>query len=99
MNEEEVMVKRANVYLRVPKEQAKEYIAKGFDVLDAEGNVTEYSVPNDVNVLKQAYVEHLAKIKALEDELAEAKKAKATKTASTKNNTTKSKSTSTKKKD
>lgn len=76
--DEEIKVKRANVILRVSKEQAKEYLAKGFDILDSKGNVVEASVPNDVNTLKKAYIEHIAKIKALEAQLAEAKKSKTT---------------------
>jgi hypothetical protein len=73
---EEIKVRRANVILRVPKEQAKEYLAKGFDVLAEDGSIAQATIPNDVNVLKQAYVEHLAKIKELENQLAEANKSK-----------------------
>ena len=72
-----VKVKRANKVLRIPDEQIDEYLAKGFDVIGADGTVEIASVPNDVNVLKQAYTDHTAKIAELEDEI---KKLKAKKT-------------------
>lgn len=65
--------------LDVPEEQRTEYLAKGYDVLNANGTVAEATVPSDVNVLKRAYVEHLARIKQLEEQLANtSKKANAT---------------------
>lgn len=97
MAEEEVKVRRANVILRVPKEQVKEYLAKGFDVLDDNGNVAQASVPNDVNVLKQAYIEHTNRIKELEELLDAVKKVKATpKKEPSTAKTTKAKSTKSK---
>jgi len=68
-----VRVQRANVILQVPEEQIKEYLAKGFDVLGNDGQVVQASVPNDVNLLKQKYVEFSNRIKALEDEIASLK--------------------------
>ena len=76
-----VRVQRANVVLQVPEEQIKEYLAKGFDVLGNDGQVVQASVPNDVNLLKQKYVEFSNRIKALEDEVASLK-AKKTSTKS-----------------
>lgn len=71
---EEIKVRRGNVILRVPEYQKGEYLARGFDVISEDGKVVEATVPSDVNILKKAYVEHLAKIKELEAKLAEATK-------------------------
>ena len=77
-----VRVQRANVVLQVDDEQVNEYLAKGFDVIGDDGKVLQASVPNDVNVLKQKFVEHTERIKALEDEIASLK-AKKTSTKTT----------------
>ena len=80
-----ITVRRANVILRVSPEQKQEYLNKGFDVIDdTTGAVKEATVPMDVNVLKKAYVEHMAKIKELEDEIKKLKEEKASKPATTK---------------
>lgn len=72
-----ITVRRANVILKVAAEQRQEYLNKGFDVIDASGAVIEATVPADVNVLRRAYVEHKAKIKELEAEIAKLKEEKA----------------------
>ena len=69
----EIKVRRGNVVLRVSAEQKAEYLAKGFDVIE-DGKVVEASVPNDVNILKRAYKEHLEKIESLEAEIKSLKK-------------------------
>lgn len=63
-----IIVKRANVILDVPDYQKSEYLAKGFDIIGADGKVIERTVPNDVNTLKKAYHELTEKVKALEEE-------------------------------
>ena len=60
-----ITVRRANVVLDVPAEQKTEYLAKGFDVINANGQVVEATIPEDMNKLKTAYSNHLAQIKAL----------------------------------
>ena len=63
-----ITVRRANVVLDVPEEQKAEYLAKGFDVINANGKVVEATVPEDLNTLKTAYSNHLIQIKALQAE-------------------------------
>lgn len=63
-----ITVKRANVLLTIPDYQKDEYLAKGFDVLGANGKVIEKTIPNDVNSLKKAYHELTEKVKKLEEE-------------------------------
>lgn len=63
-----VKVRRANVVLTVPEEQRGEYLSKGFDVLDSNGNIAEHTVPSDMNTLKTAYTNHIKRIEALETE-------------------------------
>lgn len=65
---ETIKVRRANVVLTVPKEQRGEYLAKGFDVLDSNGNIAEHTTPSDINTLKTAYANHIKKIEMLEAE-------------------------------
>lgn len=93
--DELIKVRRGNVILRVPEYQKQEYLAKGFDVITEDGKVLEATVPSDVNTLKRAYVKHLAKIKELEEKLAQANKPKTTakksETDATKKRTTKAK--------
>lgn len=64
-----ITVRRANVILKVPVEQKSEYLAKGFDVLNQNGAVSEHTVPSDMNVLQKAYVEHLKEIDMLNEKL------------------------------
>lgn len=63
-----IKVRRANVILQVPEEQRKEYLAKGFDVVDENNNVVEYTVPSDLNTLKTAYSNHIKEIEKLQAE-------------------------------
>lgn len=63
-----IKVRRANVVLVVPEEQRKEYLAKGFDVIDSVGKIVEYTIPSDVNTLKTAYTNHVKEIEMLKAE-------------------------------
>lgn len=63
-----VEVKQGNVYLTINAEDVDRYMARGFDVVDEVGNVIKKSVPNDINVLKQAYEQHTAEIAKLREE-------------------------------
>lgn len=63
-----IQVRRANVILDIPDVQKDEYLAKGFDVIDAQGRVVERTVPNDINALKKAYAELAEEVKKLKEE-------------------------------
>ncbi|MBP3280147.1 MAG: hypothetical protein J6M44_14450 [Butyrivibrio sp.] len=63
-----IKVKRANVILTVPDYQQAEYLAKGFDVIGANGKVLIRTTPNDINGLKKAYTELTARVAELEAE-------------------------------
>lgn len=70
-----IRVRRANVVLRISKEQQSEYLDKGFDVIDDKGKVvTSATTSNDVSVLHQKLSEAQAKIKDLEKENEKLKK-------------------------
>lgn len=97
--EDIVKVRRGNVILQVPKEQADEYVAKGFDIISDNGAVVKASVPSDVNILKKAYVEHLARIKELEEKLANKSKTTTKTVAEDKPKTTRKRTTKTKSED
>lgn len=66
-----VTIKRKNVYLDVAPEAVDSYLAKGYDVVDAYGNVIVEHAPNDITSLKTAYDKHIAEIKALKDRIKE----------------------------
>ena len=87
--ESTVQVRRGGTYLTISATSVDRYIAKGFDVVDDSGNVVQACTPNDVNVLRQAYEEHIAEIKSLkarivelENQLKESKAVKSVKTES-----------------
>lgn len=63
-----IKVKRANVVLTIPDYQQAEYLAKGFDVIGANGEVLIKTTPNDTNSLKKAYTELTAQVAELEAE-------------------------------
>ncbi len=64
-----ITVRRANVLLDVPKEQQEEYLSKGFDVIDKDGNViAEATMTNDVSTLHKKLAEAQEEIKALKEE-------------------------------
>ena len=68
-----VTVRRGGSYLTIPVLAIERYKAKGYDVVDQQGNVLDASIPNDVNVLKRAYEQHIAEIKSLKEEIAKLK--------------------------
>ena len=63
-----ITVRRANVVLDVPDYQQAEYLAKGFDVIGADGKVIAKATPNDPNALKKAYAELLKENEELKKE-------------------------------
>ena len=68
-----VTVRRGGSYLRIPALAVERYMAKGYDVVDEAGNVLQGNIPNDINVLKNAYKEHVEEIKKLKEEIAQLK--------------------------
>lgn len=74
-----ITVRQANVVLDIPEEQKSEYLAKGFDVIGADGRIIEKTTPNDLNSLKKAYKELTAKVEELQKENEKLKKQLASK--------------------
>lgn len=72
-HESTVQVRRGGTYLTIAATSVERYIAKGFDIVDNDGNVIRESVPNDVNALRKAFEDHVAKIKSLEAEISQLK--------------------------
>ena len=70
---ETVRVKRGGSYLTIPANAVDRYMAKGYDVVNANGDVVQASIPSDFNTLRNAYVKHLAEIAQLKAEIAELK--------------------------
>lgn len=66
-------VRRGGSYLTIPANAVERYLAKGYDVVDENDTVIKSSVPNDINTLKIAYEQHIAKIKELEAQVKELK--------------------------
>lgn len=63
-----ILVRQANVVLDIPEEQREEYLAKGFDVIGADGKPIIKATPNDFNSLKKSYAELSEKVAKLEAE-------------------------------
>lgn len=63
-----VTVRRGGSYLTIPALAIDRYIAKGYDVVDKNGNILQSGVPNDVNALKIAYERNQSEIDKLKKE-------------------------------
>lgn len=64
-----MLVRKANVVIQASENELAKYAARGFDIIDENGNVIKKSTPNDVNSLKKAYTEHIEEIKKLTAEI------------------------------
>lgn len=71
LDKKTVTIRRKNVYLDVVPELVDKYVAKGYDVLDSNGNVVKQSVPQDVESLRLAFDEHTKTITRLQDRIKE----------------------------
>ena len=62
-------IQRANVVLRVKDEDVEHYVAKGYNVLDENGNVVRKACPNDMGELIMHYKTSESEIERLKSEL------------------------------
>lgn len=76
--DDKITVQRANVVLDISPEQLDYYMSQGYDVINDRGDVVQASVPRDLGTLQRAYVEHVAKIEALQEEIKNLKAPKRT---------------------
>lgn len=74
MTDKTVTIQRANVILRVSKEQLDYYMTQGYNLIDEQGHILKASVPKDLGTLQKAYVDHEAEIKALKEQITELNK-------------------------
>lgn len=72
--DEAVLMKKGGSFLRVPQGAVSRYMAKGYDVVDENGNILEASIPNDLVTLRAAYQNHLNEIAALKKRIEELEK-------------------------
>ena len=71
-----IKIRRDNVILRVPVEQKAYYMGLGYNVIGANGEVLEETVPTDIASLQRFYKDAKKKIAELEAEIKELKSAK-----------------------
>ena len=64
-------VRRANVFLTISDEDIDKYMAKGYSLVDARGNVIKQSIPTDLLELQRAFTEHTELIKKKDSEIAD----------------------------
>lgn len=64
-------VERGNVQLTVSDSNLDFYLAKGYNVIDDEGNVIQESIPKDLATMEKMYHEHNDTIKALTTKVTE----------------------------
>lgn len=69
-------VKRANVVLEVKDDTVPYYLNLGYNVIDEQGRIVQEAIPSDVGTLRKFYIEAKAKIKELEDRIAELESSK-----------------------
>lgn len=68
-----MIAKKANEVITIEDYKMNYYFQKGYDIYDSNNKLIKKAIPIDVNSLQLAYVQHIAKIKELEKEIAELK--------------------------
>ena len=76
--DEKVLVQRANVILQISPQQVDYYLNQGYNVIDEKGNVIQESIPRNLGELQKAYVDHIAEIESLKEEIRKLKEPKKT---------------------
>ena len=67
------IVQRANVVLRVRDEEVDKYLARGFKLLNENGEVIRSATPNDLATFKEAYIRQSKEIEDLNSQIEELK--------------------------
>lgn len=78
-------VEKGNVVLDIKDSEIERYLDAGFNVINDKGEIIQECIPSDIGTLRKAFIEHKARIKELEDEIAKskAKKSSSSKTSKT----------------
>lgn len=66
-------VKRSNIFLTIPDDEVSRYLAKGYSLVDKDGNVIKSSIPTEYNELRKAYLEQVEINKKLTSEVSQLK--------------------------
>lgn len=67
------IVQRANVVLKVRDEEVDKYLARGFSLLNENGEVIRSATPNDLATFKEAYIRQSKEIEDLKEQIEELK--------------------------
>ena len=67
------IVQRANVVLKVRDEEVDKYLARGFSLLNENGEVIRSATPNDLATFKEAYIRQSKEIEELNSQIEELK--------------------------
>jgi len=67
------IVQRANVVLKVRDEEVDKYLARGFSLLNENGEVIRSATPNDLATFKEAYIRQSKEIEDLNSQIEELK--------------------------
>lgn len=67
------IVQRANVVLKVRDEEVDKYLARGFNLLNENGEVIRSATPNDLATFKEAYIRQSKEIEDLNSQIEELK--------------------------
>ena len=67
------IVQRANVVLKVRDEEVDKYLARGFSLLNEDGEVIRSATPNDLATFKEAYIRQSKEIEDLNSQIEELK--------------------------
>lgn len=83
--DEQILVQRANVVLQISPQQVDYYLNQGYNVIDEKGNVIQKSIPRNLGELQKAYIDHIAEIESLKEEIRKLKEPKKTARKKTEN--------------
>lgn len=64
MASEVIRVRRANMTLRVPADMKAQYLAQGYNVIDAKGKVVEHNTKEVTFAEHKAALDEIARLKA-----------------------------------
>jgi len=63
-------VQRGNVVLNVPEDEVQRYLQLGYNLTSPDGKILQAAIPNDFGTLQKAYVDNMARIAELENQVA-----------------------------
>lgn len=64
---------KANVVTKITEEQVDKFVADGYRIIDEAGSLVKETAPTSIPALQQAYLDSVAEINVLKDEISKLK--------------------------